>query len=150
MLSCNWKADLKILFLCATKDFQWFLLFCCLLTPFGMIMLRNFVAITDRISLIMQVYQERFCGGKECGRGTMIEEKTSLTVYMPPWNKLTRGLMWIYVLFSESWLALLFHRHLVKGPSQPSEIWRLIWEIQWSRIDWMENEMEAMHNSRHE
>ena len=43
--------------------------------------------------LIMQVYQQSFCCGKECGRGKRIEEKTSLTVYMPPWNKLTRMLM---------------------------------------------------------
>ena len=30
---------------------------------------REFVTITDRISLIMQVYQQSFCCGKECGRG---------------------------------------------------------------------------------
>jgi len=43
-------------------------------------MLGNFVTIKDRISLIMQVYQQSFCCGKECGRGKRIGEKTSLTV----------------------------------------------------------------------
>jgi len=42
-------------------------------------MLGNFVTITDRISLIMKVYQQSFCCGKECGRGEMIEEMISLT-----------------------------------------------------------------------
>ena len=51
-----------------------------ILTLFGRIMLGNFVTITDKISLIMQVYQQSFCCGKECGRGKRIEEKTSLTV----------------------------------------------------------------------
>ena len=40
----------------------------------------NFVTIADWISLIMQVYQQSFCCGKEFGRERMIEEKTSLTV----------------------------------------------------------------------
>ena len=40
----------------------------------------DFVIITDKISLIMQVYQQSFCYGKECGRRKGIEEKTSLTI----------------------------------------------------------------------
>ena len=39
-----------------------------ILTLFGRIVLGHFVIITDKISLIMQVYQQSFCYGKECGR----------------------------------------------------------------------------------
>ena len=86
------------MFLCATKDFKWFLLFCWLMTLFGSIMFGNFATITDKISLIMQVHQQSFCCGKECGRGKRIEEKTSL----PPWTKLTRMLMWIYIYYASN------------------------------------------------
>ena len=48
----------------------------------------NVATITDKISLIMQVYQKSFCCGKESGRGKRVEEKTSLTVSVSPWTKL--------------------------------------------------------------
>ena len=132
MLSCNWTADLKMMFLCATKDFQWFLLFCWLLTLLGRIMLGNFVTIiTDKISLIMQVYQQSFCCGKECGRGKRIEEKTSWQYRCHPRTN-WQGCLCEYIYYTSNpdnhsyFIGMLWKVHL--NPPK----------IQWSRIDWMD------------
>ena len=47
--------------------------------PIWMDNVREFCNHYRQDTLTMQVYQQSFCYGKECGRGKMIEEKTSLT-----------------------------------------------------------------------
>ena len=77
MLFCNWTADLKMIFLCATKDFQWFLLFCWLRNPFERIFCNH---CRQNIPYYAGLPAKSFCCGKACGRGKMIEDSIDATL----------------------------------------------------------------------
>ena len=76
------------------------------------------MTITDRISLIKQVYQQSFCCGKECGRGKTIEEDIpdSIDATLEQIEKDTY--VNIYTIF-QILITIPMSSALVKGPCQP-------------------------------
>jgi len=77
MLARNWTTFEIDFFICY-KGFS-VIRSILLLSLFERVKLGNVVIITDRISVIMQVYQQSFFYRKQCGRRKRIEGKTSLT-----------------------------------------------------------------------